>query len=51
MKEIPSLKDNEFLKEYGKLKIGSEAKEFLMEKFKKDINVSIVVTVLYTYSA
>jgi len=38
MKEIPSLKDNEFSKEYGKLKIGSEAKEFLMEKFKKDIN-------------
>lgn len=41
-KELPTLKDNDFVKDGTKVIIGDEAKERLMETLTADVEVTIV---------
>lgn len=41
-KDLPTLKDNDFLKDGGRIYIGEEAKEKLMETLNADIGVSVL---------
>jgi len=42
-KDLPTLKDNDFLKDGGRIYIGEEAKEKLMETLNADIGVSTLI--------
>lgn len=42
-KDLPTLKDNDFLKDGGRILIGDEAKEKLMETLNADIGVSSII--------
>lgn len=38
-KELPTLKDNDFLNEGQKLQIGDDNKKYFLEKLKRDVEV------------
>lgn len=48
-KELPTFKDNDFLNEGHKLKIGDDNKKYFLEKLKRDVEVEKLWFVLLMF--
>lgn len=49
-KELPTLKDNDFVKDGTKVVIGEEAKEKLMETLTADVEVTFYFKILWNFN-